>query len=139
MDKEGEKEQTESAHDQLASELPQGVTAEQMRKAAALVGNANRIVVFSGAGISAESAYSPPLGASNRTQAIFLLRVAGGISTFRDPEMGLWTSKIGLAWFGMLFTITNDNIIIIFYKCSEHIVCVAWYQVRRSDGGGRPE
>jgi hypothetical protein len=27
---------------------------------------------------------------------------AGGIATFRDPEMGLWTSKIGLAWFGTL-------------------------------------
>ncbi|ELR22732.1 uncharacterized protein ACA1_148890 [Acanthamoeba castellanii str. Neff] len=51
-----------------------------MRRAADLIARAKRLVVFSGAGISAES----------------------GIATFRDPEMGLWTSKIGLAWFGTL-------------------------------------
>lgn len=54
------------------------VSEEEMRRAADLIARAKRLVVFSGAGISAES----------------------GIATFRDPEMGLWTSKIGLAWFG---------------------------------------
>ncbi|KAK7201932.1 Sir2 family [Novymonas esmeraldas] len=40
---------------------------------------AHRVVVFSGAGMSAES----------------------GIHTFRDPEVGLWRNKIALALFGI--------------------------------------
>jgi len=57
------------------------VTKACLREAAQLVARCKRLVVFSGAGISAES----------------------GIATFRDPESGVWLSKIGLAWFGTPF------------------------------------
>ena len=42
---------------------------------------ANRVIVFSGAGMSAES----------------------GISTFRQPDVGIWANKLGLAYFGTPF------------------------------------
>ena len=61
--------------------------AEQLKKA-------QRVVVFSGAGMSAES----------------------GISTFRQPEVGVWANKLGLAYFGtpfgwwrMYLTTTQEN------------------------------
>jgi len=56
-------------------------SSDLMESACEALANASTVVVFSGAGISAES----------------------GISTFRDPEMGLWTNKIGLAMFGTPF------------------------------------
>ena len=43
--------------------------------------HAKRLVVFSGAGMSAES----------------------GISTFRQPDVGVWANKIGLVYFGTPF------------------------------------
>jgi len=61
-----------------STRLQLAVSEDEMRRAADVISQARRVVVFSGAGISAES----------------------GIATFRDPEMGVWTSKIGLAWFG---------------------------------------
>eukprot|EP00012_Vannella_robusta_P003520 CAMPEP_0206190054 /NCGR_PEP_ID=MMETSP0166-20121206/4520_1 /ASSEMBLY_ACC=CAM_ASM_000260 /TAXON_ID=95228 /ORGANISM="Vannella robusta, Strain DIVA3 518/3/11/1/6" /LENGTH=272 /DNA_ID=CAMNT_0053606057 /DNA_START=301 /DNA_END=1116 /DNA_ORIENTATION=+ len=54
---------------------------ESVEHVAQLIRNANRVVVFSGAGMSAES----------------------GISTFRQPEVGVWANKLGLAYFGTPF------------------------------------
>ncbi|KAL6050541.1 NAD-dependent protein deacylase [Balamuthia mandrillaris] len=54
---------------------------QKLHKAAKYLAKAKRIVVYSGAGISAES----------------------GISTFRAPEVGVWANKVGLALYGTPF------------------------------------
>mmetsp|Transcript_14308 Transcript_14308/g.56307 ORF Transcript_14308/g.56307 Transcript_14308/m.56307 type:complete len:281 (+) Transcript_14308:146-988(+) len=54
---------------------------EPLLTVARSLATARRVVVFSGAGISAES----------------------GISTFRQPEVGVWANKAGLAYFGTPF------------------------------------
>jgi NAD-dependent SIR2 family protein deacetylase len=51
---------------------------DKLKKVAQNLVTAKRIVIFSGAGMSAES----------------------GISTFRQPEVGVWANKLGLAYFG---------------------------------------
>ena len=57
-----EEEEVERAQSTAVTfHLPKGVTEEEMRKAAGLIANAKRLVVFSGAGISAESALNYPL------------------------------------------------------------------------------
>lgn len=73
-----------SAHEVASATSVDGASltaSTAVQAAAAALAAARRVVIFSGAGMSAES----------------------GINTFRDPEVGVWRNKIALALFAIPF------------------------------------